>query len=125
MNLCWSIKGVFFSLKIALKAKVAAKKDKSLHSAASQETAAWIHLSFILGGKTSDLQWRRISLLPSNEPCELAEPQTEGGFPSTRPYSHTGRIYFPAVSVCPVIRLQVTLQYGIKLQFPFSSPPHH
>lgn len=68
MSLCWSIKGAFFSLKMALKAKVAAKKkEKSLQSAASQET---VHLGFILHfyqvGKTSDLRWRRINWLLSN-----------------------------------------------------------
>lgn len=65
-----AFKRSLFSLKIALRAKVAVtKRHKSLYSAALRET---VHLGLICHlykvGKTSDLQGRRISLLLPNKP---------------------------------------------------------
>lgn len=69
-------------------------------------------------GKTSHLPGRRISLLLPNKQYESAEPQAEGGFQPTRLYLPPRyNLFLPAVSVCPGIRLFVTI--------PRFSPPHH
>lgn len=96
-----------FSLKIALRAKMAVKKQhKRLYPAALREI---VHLGLIFhlykAGKTSNLQGRRISPSLPNKLYESAEPQTEGGSQSSRLYSHPGTIFLPTGSVCPWIGL--------------------